>query len=112
MKKIEALLGPLMLEDLKRALGEVGIQEVTAAIVKNFGSGNPHIEQYRGIELRSEFLPQVKAECVVSDADCPRAQEANHVVLKRDGLHDVSGTVLPWEEIICTRTGDIAVAVA
>ena len=112
MKKIEALLGPLMLEDLKRALGEVGIQEVTAAIVKNFGSGNPHIEQYRGIELRSEFLPQVKAECVVSDADCPRALEAIRIVVKRDRFHDVSVTVLPCEEIFCIRTGEIAVAVA
>jgi nitrogen regulatory protein P-II 2 len=112
VKKIEALLDPVMLEDLKQALTEVGIQDVTAAVVKNFGSGNAHIERYRGVEYRIEFLPQVKTEFVLSDADCPRALEAIRVVVKRDGLHDVSVTVLPCEEIFCTRTGEIAVAVA
>jgi len=112
VKKIEALLNPLMLDDLKQALTELGIQDITAAIVRNFGSGNAHIERYRGTEYRIEFLPQVKTEIVVSNADCPRVLEAIRVLVKRDGLHDVSVTVLPCEEIFYIRTGEMAVAAA
>lgn len=112
MKKIEVLLNPIMLDDLKQALTEVGIQDVTAATVKAFESGKAHIERYRGIEHRIEFLPLIKTEFVVSDADCPRALEAIRILVKRYGLHDVSVTVLPCEEIFYIRTGEMAVAAA
>ena len=112
MKKIEAFLNPFMLDGLKQALTEVGIQDVIAAAVKDFGSGKAHTERYRGIEHRIEFLPQVKTEIVVSDADCLRALEAIRVLAKRDGLHNVSVTILPCEEIIRIRSGEITAAAA
>ena len=110
MKKIEVLLNPIMLDDLKQALTDCGIQDVTAAVVRSFGSGKARTERYRGVEYRIEYLPQVKTEFVVSEADCPRALEAIRILVKRDGLHNVSIMVLPCEEIIHIRTGEIGVA--
>jgi nitrogen regulatory protein P-II 1 len=112
VNKIEVLLSPFMLDDLKQALTEVGIQDVTAATVNAFEFGKAHIERYRGIEYRIEFLPQAKTEIVVSDADYPRVLEAIRVLAKRHGLHDVSVTDLPCEEIFYIRTGEMAVAAA
>jgi len=112
VKKIEVLLSPVMLDDLKQALTEVGIQDGTAATVNAFEFGKAHIERYRGIEYRIEFLPQAKTEIVVPDADYPRVLEAIRVLAKRNGLHDVSVTVLPCEEHIRIRSGEIAVAAA
>ena len=112
MKKIEVLLNPFMLDDLKQALTDVGIQDVTAATVNAFEFGKAHIERYRGIEYRIEFIPQAKTEVVVSDADCPRVLEAIRILARRDRLHDVSVTVLQCEEHIRIRTAESAVAAA
>lgn len=112
VKKIEVSLNPVVLDDLKQALTEVGIQNVTAATVNAFEFGKAHIERYRGIEYRIECVPQAKSEIVASDADYSRVLEAIRVLAKRYGLHDVSVTVLPCEEILHIQTGEIAVAAA
>jgi nitrogen regulatory protein PII len=112
VKKVEVLLNPIMLDSLKQALTEVGIQDVTAAIVKSFRAGNARTEQYRGVEYRIEYLPQVKVEFVVSDEDCPRALVAIHILVKHHGLEDTSVTVIPCQEIFYIRTGEMAVAAA
>ena len=76
MKKIEAIIKPFKLEDVKEALSEVGVEGMTVSEVKGFGRQKGHTEIYRGSEYTVDFLPKVKFEIVVTDDRVPRAVEA------------------------------------
>ena len=79
MKKIEAIIKPFKLEDVKEALGEIGIQGMTVAEVKGFGRQKGHTEIYRGSEYTVDFLPKLKIELVIGD---DQAEQAVDVILK------------------------------
>ena len=76
MKKIEAIIKPFKLEEVKDALGEIGIDGMTVSEVKGFGRQKGHTEIYRGSEYTVDFLPKVKIEVVVQDAHAENAVEA------------------------------------
>ena len=76
MKKIEAIIKPFKLEEVKEALAEVGVQGMTVTEVKGFGRQKGHTEIYRGSEYTVDFLPKVKIEVVVDDGQAPAVAEA------------------------------------
>ena len=76
MKKIEAVIKPFKLDEVKEALHEVGIQGITVTEAKGFGRQKGHTELYRGAEYVVDFLPKVKLEIIIDDALCERAVEA------------------------------------
>ncbi len=114
MKKIEAIIKPFKLEDVKEALSEIGIQGMTVTEVKGFGRQKGHTEIYRGSEYTVDFLPKVKIEIVVDDE---RASEVVDTVVKTANtgkIGDGKVFVSPIEEAVRIRTGergDEAVAV-
>ncbi|MGI9243220.1 MAG: P-II family nitrogen regulator [Verrucomicrobiales bacterium] len=106
MKKIEAIIKPFKLEDVKEALSEIGIQGMTVTEVKGFGRQKGHTEIYRGSEYTVDFLPKVKIEIVVDDA---RASEVVDTVVKTANtgkIGDGKVFVSPVEEAVHIRTGD------
>jgi nitrogen regulatory protein PII len=76
MKKIEAIIKPFKLNDVKTALNEIGIQGMTVSEVKGFGRQKGHTEIYRGSEYTVDFLPKIKIETVLPDAQVPQAVQA------------------------------------
>src|SRR6187402_480452 len=112
MKKIEAIIKPFKMEDVKEALAEVGIEGMTVSEVKGFGRQTGHTEIYRGSEYTVDFLPKVKFEIVVSDDRVQRAVDAIVQSAKTGKIGDGKVFVLPIEEVIRIRTeerGDSAV---
>jgi nitrogen regulatory protein PII len=106
MKKIEAIIKPFKLEDVKEALSEIGIQGMTVTEVKGFGRQKGHTEIYRGSEYTVDFLPKVKIEIVVDDA---RASEVVDTIVKTANtgkIGDGKVFVSPVEEAVRIRTGD------
>ena len=112
MKKIEAIIKPFKMEDVKDALAEIGIQGMTVAEVKGFGRQKGHTEIYRGSEYTVEFLPKVKFEIVVEDAIVQKAVETIVKAAKTGKIGDGKVFVLPLEDAIRIRTeerGDDAI---
>ena len=112
MKKIEAVIKPFKLEEVKDALGEVGIEGMTVSEVKGFGRQKGHTEIYRGSEYTVDFLPKLKIETVVPDAVAPNAIQAIMKAAKTGKIGD--GKVFVWslEDAYRIRTeerGDNAV---
>ncbi len=106
MKKIEAIIKPFKLEEVKEALASVGIQGMTITEVKGFGRQKGHKELYRGAEYVVEFLPKVKLEVVVSS---DRVQEVIQAIVKAAGtgrIGDGKIFVSPVEDVIRIRTGE------
>ena len=106
MKKIEAIVRHFKLEEVKNALGEIGILGMTVTEVRGFGRQKGHKEQYRGTEYTVEFLPKVKIELVVSDE---RAKEAIETIIEtsRTGqIGDGKIFVTDLAETIRVRTGE------
>ncbi|MFV1995628.1 MAG: P-II family nitrogen regulator [Verrucomicrobiales bacterium] len=106
MKKVEAIIKPFKLEDVKEALSAVGIQGMTVTEVKGFGRQKGHTEIYRGSEYTVDFLPKVKIEVVV-DAD--RADEVTEAIVKTANtgkIGDGKVFVSPIENAIRIRTGE------
>ena len=104
MKKIEAIIKPLKLEDVKESLAGVGVEGMTVSEVKGFGRQKGHTEIYRGSEYTVDFLPKVKIELVVADS---QVQPITNAILKsaRTGkIGDGKVFVLPVEEAIRIRT--------
>jgi nitrogen regulatory protein P-II 1 len=104
MKKIEAIIKPFKLEDVKEALSEVGVEGMTVSEVKGFGRQKGHTEIYRGSEYTVDFLPKVKFEIVVTDDRVPRAVEAIVRSAKTGKIGDGKVFVLPIEDVIRIRT--------
>jgi len=106
MKKIEAIIKPFKLDDVKEALGEVGIHGLTAVEVKGFGRQRGHTELYKGAEYVVDFLPKVKIEVVVDDDHVAKVVEAIERTAKSGKIGDGKIFVLPVDEAIRIRTGE------
>ena len=112
MKKIEAIIKPFKLEEVKDALAELGIEGMTVAEVKGFGRQKGHTEIYRGSEYTVDFLPKIKIEIVIADALAQPAVDAIVKAAKTGKIGDGKVFVLNIEEAIRIRTdekGDKAV---
>ncbi len=106
MKKVEAIIKPFKLDEVKQALTEVGATGLTVTEVKGFGRQKGHTELYRGAEYQVEFLPKVKIEVAVADALVARVVEAIARAAKTDRIGDGKIFVLPIEEALRIRTGE------
>lgn len=112
MKKIEAIIKPFKLQEVKDALQESGIQGMTVTEVKGFGRQKGHTEIYRGSEYTVDFMPKVKIEMVLPDALIPIAAEAIIKAAKTGKIGDGKVFILPVSDAIRIRTeerGDDAV---
>ena len=106
MKKIEAIIKPFKLDEVKEALHEVGIQGITVTEAKGFGRQKGHTELYRGAEYVVDFLPKVKLEFVVDDALAERAVEAITEAARTGRIGDGKIFVYGIDEAIRIRTGE------
>ena len=104
MKKIEAIIKPFKLEEVKDALGDIGIEGMTVSEVKGFGRQKGHTEIYRGSEYTVDFLPKIKIETVVSDNQVEPAIAAIVKAAKTGKIGDGKVFVYPVEEAIRIRT--------
>ena len=104
MKKIEAIIKPFKLEEVKDALGEVGIEGMTVTEVKGFGRQKGHTEIYRGSEYTVDFLPKIKIELVVPDGSVDTAVAAIIKAAKTGKIGDGKIFVSPVEQAIRIRT--------
>jgi nitrogen regulatory protein PII len=112
MKKIEAIIKPFKMEDVKESLAEVGIEGMTVSEVKGFGRQKGHTEIYRGSEYTVDFLPKVKLEIAVSDAMVDKAIQAISTAAKTGKIGDGKIFILPLENAVRIRTeetGDSAI---
>ena len=106
MKKIEAVIKPFKLEEVKDALSEVGIEGMTVSEVKGFGRQKGHTEIYRGSEYTVDFLPKIKVELVVPDSRVEAAVAAIVKSAKTGKIGDGKVFVMPVEEAIRIRTDE------
>jgi nitrogen regulatory protein P-II 1 len=106
MKKIEAIVRPFKLDDIKEALGEIGVTGMTASEVKGFGRQKGHTEIYRGAEYVVDFLPKVMLEVVVADDLVERALEAISNASSTGKIGDGKIFVSAVEDAIRIRTGE------
>lgn len=106
MKKIEAIIKPFKLEDVKEALKEIGVQGLTVTEVKGFGRQKGHTELYRGAEYVIDFLPKIKLEIIVSDDVVTKVVETLTHSAKTGKIGDGKIFILPMEEVIRIRTGE------
>jgi len=104
MKKIEAIVKPFKMEDVKEALAEVGVEGMTVSEVKGFGRQKGHTEIYRGSEYTVDFLPKVKFEIVISDDRVQKAVEVIVAAAKTGKIGDGKVFILPMEEAVRIRT--------
>lgn len=104
MKKIEAIIKPFKLEEVKDALAEAGIEGMTVSEVKGFGRQKGHTEIYRGSEYTVDFLPKIKLEVVVTDSQVDSAIGAIMRGAKTGKIGDGKIFVLPVEEAVRIRT--------
>ena len=112
MKKIDAIIKPFKLEDVKEALAEIGVEGMTVTEVKGFGRQKGHTEIYRGSEYTVDFLPKIKIEVVVTDNRVSAAVEAIIKAAKTGKIGDGKVFVSPIENAIRIRTeekGDEAI---
>jgi nitrogen regulatory protein PII len=110
MKKIEAIIKPFKLEEVKEALSEVGVQGMTVTEVKGFGRQKGHTEIYRGSEYTVDFLPKVKVEVVVDEAQAAAVAEAIVKSANTGKIGDGKVFISPVEEAIRIRTGETGTA--
>ncbi len=110
MKKIEAIIKPFKLDEVKDALNEIGVQGMTITEVKGFGRQRGHVELYRGAEYDITFIPKVKIEVVVSDDIAEKVVSAIETKAKTGKIGDGKIFVLLLEEVIRIRTGEKGVA--
>jgi nitrogen regulatory protein P-II 1 len=106
MKKIEAIIKPFKLDEVKEALQEVGVQGITVTEAKGFGRQKGHTELYRGAEYVVDFLPKVKIEIVVEDTRVEASVEAIQKAARTGRIGDGKIFVLNVEEAIRIRTGE------
>ena len=106
MKKIEAIIKPFKLDEVKEALGEVGIQGMTVTEVKGFGRQKGHTELYRGAEYVVDFLPKVKVEIVIPDDLLDQAIEVIKSSAYTGKIGDGKIFVMDIENAIRIRTGE------
>ncbi len=106
MKKIEAIIKPFKLEEVKDALGEIGIEGMTVSEVKGFGRQKGHTEIYRGSEYTVDFLPKIKIELVVGDNQMEPAVAAIVKAAKTGKIGDGKVFIINVEEAVRFRTDE------
>jgi len=106
MKKIEAIIKPFKLDEVKEALHEVGVSGITVTEAKGFGRQKGHTELYRGAEYVVDFLPKVKLEVVVDDNLADRVVEAISAAAQTGRIGDGKIFVIPVESALRIRTGE------
>jgi len=106
MKKIEAIVKPFKLDEVREALSEVGINGLTVTEVKGFGRQKGHTELYRGAEYVVDFLPKIKVEIVVGDDMVDQTVDAVVKAARTGKIGDGKIFVMPVEQIVRIRTGE------
>ncbi|MEM1284179.1 MAG: P-II family nitrogen regulator [Cohaesibacteraceae bacterium] len=106
MKKIEAIIKPFKLDEVKEALQEVGLQGITVTEAKGFGRQKGHTELYRGAEYVVDFLPKVKVEVVLQDDLLDRAVAAIREAAQTGRIGDGKIFISPVEDVVRIRTGE------
>ena len=106
MKKIEAVIKPFKLEEVKDALNKAGVTGLTVTEVKGYGRQKGHVELYRGAEYDVSFVPKVKIELVLGDALIDKALKVIEETAKTGKIGDGKIFVLPVEETVRIRTGE------
>lgn len=106
MKKIEAIIKPFKLDEVKEAITELGVHGMTLTEVKGFGRQKGHTELYRGAEYVVDFLPKIKLEVIVKDDDVPKLIEAIQKAAKTGTIGDGKIFVTPVEGVVRIRTGE------
>jgi len=106
MKQITAVIKPFKLEEVREALGEVGVSGLTVTEVKGFGRQKGHTELYRGAEYVVDFLPKVKVEVVVADSLVERAMDAIVKAARTGKIGDGKIFVLDVDQVVRIRTGE------
>src|SRR5512143_1546086 len=106
MKKIEAIIKPFKLDEVKNALTKIGIQGMTVTEVRGFGRQKGHTEVYRGAEYMIDFVPKSKIELIVTDELVPQAIEAIERAAKTGKIGDGKIFVSSVDEVIRIRTGE------
>jgi len=106
MKKIEAVIKPFKLDDVKEALQEIGVQGLTVLEAKGFGRQRGHTELYRGAEYVVDFLPKIKIEAVVNDDQLGAALEAIQSAARTGKIGDGKIFVSDVSDVIRIRTGE------
>ena len=106
MKLITAVVKPFKLDDVRESLSEIGVQGITVTEVKGFGRQKGHTELYRGAEYVVDFLPKVKIEVAVADADVDQTIETISRSANTGKIGDGKIFVTPLEQIVRIRTGE------
>lgn len=106
MKKIEAIIKPFKLDEVKNALTKIGVQGMTVTEVKGFGRQKGHTEVYRGAEYKIDFLPKVKIELITSEEIVTQVVETIERAAKTGKIGDGKIFISPVEEVIRIRTGE------
>jgi nitrogen regulatory protein P-II 1 len=106
MKKVEAIIKPFKLDEVKEALSSIGVQGLTVSEVKGFGRQKGHTELYRGAEYVVDFLPKVKLEIIVGDELTPQVVETIERAARTGRIGDGKIFVMPMEEVVRIRTGE------
>ncbi len=106
MKKIEAIIKPFKLDEVKDALQEIGLQGITVTEAKGFGRQRGHTELYRGAEYVVDFLPKIKIEIILEENQVERAIESILQATQTGRIGDGKIFVSPVEEVIRIRTGE------
>jgi nitrogen regulatory protein P-II 1 len=106
MKKIEAIIKPFKLDEVKESLNDIGVQGMTVSEVKGFGRQKGHTELYRGAEYVVDFLPKIKLEIIVADDIVPQVVEAVEKAARTGRIGDGKIFVTNVEEIVRIRTGE------
>jgi nitrogen regulatory protein P-II 1 len=106
MKKIEAIIKPFKLDEVKDAMTKIGVQGITVTEVRGFGRQKGHMESYRGTEYAIDFLPKSKIEIIITDEMVNQAIEAIERAAKTGKIGDGKIFLFPVEEVIRIRTGE------
>lgn len=106
MKKVEAIIKPFKLDEVKEALNEIGIQGITISEVKGFGRQKGHTELYRGAEYVVDFIPKIKLEIIVADNMLPKVVDAIEKAAKTGRIGDGKIFVTSVEDVVRIRTGE------
>jgi len=106
MRKVEAIIKPFKLDEVKEALNEIGIQRITVSEVKGFGRQKGHTELYRGAEYVVDFIPKIKMEIIVSDEVVAQVVDAIAESAKTGRIGDGKIFVTPIDEVVRIRTGE------
>ncbi len=106
MKKIEAIIRPLRIDDVREALAEIGVKGMTLTEVKGYGRQKGHTELYRGSEYQIDFLPKLKLEVVVPDAQVDKVVETIVKAAKTGQVGDGKIFIYPVEDAVRVRTSE------